>query len=644
MDHPASLGELETDIPIPHRSETAHVDVAIGTTGSPAQIVIKEIPLYRPRFLPSLLDSGEDSDNDDELVIDEQAKDLRPILADLLQATEDLRHINVVPILGFRLNTFKPYVVQPRYCSFEQWLVSHPELGIEERIRLLRDAAEGLHFVHSANLPAMPYHGRVHLHNILLRRRDSPGQPMVAAISDTYLQMTVEAADGILTKKYGPSLSGTRSSAFSHRGYIAPEFFAGEAAYGSQSGDVWAFGFTLLHAITRDWPPYLPIRLDSAGQLVRRTPDPFVYPATLPSNDPLWHLIFGAARAADRRYSMSEIIVTLDTRLVWDPKLMEAGTSSDKVLETSLDTDGAAAACRGPPSEAPELRGFLRFDRNIPLASDKLHAKVKFAYWETFGSAPMPVAVKEIKVRLVQGAWEETDCAVRRMLQEASVWQASKHTNILPLLGFRTQGQNPCLVSPWCPDGNLESYLKQRPDIEFSARLGMVVQVGLGLRFIHSRRIMHGDIKPKNVVIYEGRPSICDFGTARFVDAQECDSTSTEMEAITVRYAPPERLKTNPKVEDVRSDVWSFASLTLYVLSLKTPYHSYGSSETRQRILDGIVPQPEDHPLIPPQSGFWSILSACWLPEPSCRPAMSEVLGLLKEQCDEHGVEWPRDE
>lgn len=76
---------------------------------------------------------------------------------------------------------------------------------------------------------------------------------------------------------------------------------------------------------------------------------------------------------------------------------------------------------------------------------------------------------------------------------------------------------------------------------------------------------MHGDIKPRNVVIYGGRPTICDFGTARFVDGQDCDSTSTEMEAITVRYAPPERLKTDPKVEDVQSDVWSFASLTLYV-------------------------------------------------------------------------------
>lgn len=97
----------------------------------------------------------------------------------------------------------------------------------------------------------MPYHGRVHLHNILLRPRDSPGQPMVAAISDTYLQITVEAADKILTNKHGPSIASTRSSAFNHRGYIAPEFFAVDAAYGSQSGDVWAFGFSLLHVCGR---------------------------------------------------------------------------------------------------------------------------------------------------------------------------------------------------------------------------------------------------------------------------------------------------------------------------------------------------------------------------------------------------------
>lgn len=191
---------------------------------------------------------------------------LRAILAELLNATERLRHINIVPILGFRVDTLKPYVVQPRYYPFEQWLIAHPELRIEERIRLvsrftwkdfiplshhkhhqLRDVAGGLRFLHETNLDAMPYHGRVHLNNVLLRRQDSPGQPMMAAISDTYLQMTIDTADKILTDKFGPNLSSTPSSALGFQGYIAPEFFEVNTPYGSQSGDVWAFGFTVLH-------------------------------------------------------------------------------------------------------------------------------------------------------------------------------------------------------------------------------------------------------------------------------------------------------------------------------------------------------------------------------------------------------------
>lgn len=93
----------------------------------------------------------------------------------------------------------------------------------------------------------MPYHGRIHLNNILLHRLDTPGQQIVAAISDTYLQTTIDIADKLLTDKFGPGLASTSSSTFSNRGYIAPELFGANATCGSQPGDVWAFGFTVLH-------------------------------------------------------------------------------------------------------------------------------------------------------------------------------------------------------------------------------------------------------------------------------------------------------------------------------------------------------------------------------------------------------------
>lgn len=62
---------------------------------------------------------------------------------------------------------------------------------------------------------------------------------------------------------------------------------------------------------------------------------------------------------------------------------------------------------------------------------------------------------------------------------------------------------------------------------------------------------------------------------------------------------------------------------------MKAPYHTYGSSEAHQMIFNGIAPRPEDHPLIPPESGIWSVLQACWLVDPSCRPNMFEVIDLV---------------
>lgn len=71
MDHPASLGELTTDIP--PLSGLAPHNIAYGVTGTQTRIVIKEIPLYRPRSLSPFLDGEEDSDDDEALVV-EQAK------------------------------------------------------------------------------------------------------------------------------------------------------------------------------------------------------------------------------------------------------------------------------------------------------------------------------------------------------------------------------------------------------------------------------------------------------------------------------------------------------------------------------------------------------------------------------------------
>lgn len=60
------------------------------------------------------------------------------------------------------------------------------------------------------------------------------------------------------------------------------------------------------------------------------------------------------------------------------------------------------------------------------------------------------------------------------MLREAKAWQALKHIYVLPLLGFKVYGAHPCLISPWCPEGDLEAYMEGKLELEFGGRLKIV--------------------------------------------------------------------------------------------------------------------------------------------------------------------------
>ena len=83
------------------------------------------------------------------------------------------------------------------------------------------------------------------------------------------------------------------------------------------------------------------------------------------------------------------------------------------------------------------------------------------------------------------------------------------HPNIVPLLGITPSPLQ--LISEWMPSGNLTEYIKKCPDVD---RLGLVgvppvimfdptltrtrhqlSNVAEGLYFLHSRNIIHGDLK-----------------------------------------------------------------------------------------------------------------------------------------------------
>jgi serine/threonine protein kinase len=211
-----------------------------------------------------------------------------------------------------------------------------------------------------------------------------------------------------------------------------------------------------------------------------------------------------------------------------------------------------------------------------------------------------------------------------RVKREIAVWRSLDHPNVTQLLGivYLQERRPPCLVSLLRND--LLAYIGTHPE----SKLAIARGVAAGMEYLHSKRVVHGDIKADNILVSEyGIPQINDFDMARILDV-EGFSTETCRDA---RFNAPELL--TPGIPPTfKSDIFSLGILFLQVHDENEfPYNHIHWDGDDPQFLDlvrgGGRPIRDRYRAM--SDGHWELLCYCWKGNTAERPNISQVVRAL---------------
>ncbi|XP_052607752.1 serine/threonine-protein kinase Nek3 isoform X3 [Peromyscus californicus insignis] len=228
-------------------------------------------------------------------------------------------------------------------------------------------------------------------------------------------------------------------------------------------------------------------------------------------------------------------------------------------------------------------------------------------------SSNQKFAMKE--VRLLK-SFSET----RNSRKEAVLLAKMKHPNIVAFKeAFEAEG-NLYIVMEYCDGGDLMQKIKQQKGklLPEDTILNWFIQICLGVNHIHKKRVLHRDIKSKNVFLTQsGKVKLGDFGSARLLSspmAFACTYVGTPY------YVPPEIWENLPY--NNKSDIWSLGCILYELCALKHPFQAHSWKNLILKICQGPI-----HPLPALYSSKLQCLVKQMLKRnPSQRPSATTLL------------------
>jgi serine/threonine protein kinase len=170
-------------------------------------------------------------------------------------------------------------------------------------------------------------------------------------------------------------------------------------------------------------------------------------------------------------------------------------------------------------------------------------------------------------------------------LREARTVANLDHPNIVKVHNAGQQGELFYFVMELVDGPALEAWRREHRDFPPHEAIGLIRQAALGLQHAHNHGIIHGDIKPANLLLNsQGTVKVADFGLARRFRGEAGPDTAASVFG-TPEYISPEAVQGRPT--DLRSDIYSLGVTLYYLLAGELPFTGKSPDELLHQHLVG---------------------------------------------------------
>lgn len=226
---------------------------------------------------------------------------------------------------------------------------------------------------------------------------------------------------------------------------------------------------------------------------------------------------------------------------------------------------------------------------------------------------------RQVAIKVVRRTVAAHQQQAAAFLQEAKAQASIDHPNVVQIYSLHREQERPYIVMEYVGDGSLAERIRSGP-LDEQAALTIALSLADALRAAASAALLHGDVRPGNVLFEQDTPKLVDFGLARFL------APSTQL-AASLPYMAPERLA--GYAPDIRGDIYSLGATLFHALAGSPPFAPQAAGDAQARLSQ---PAPSILKLRPVHPATAVLVDTMLAGDPQRRPQDYDSLLALMRQ------------